>query len=271
MPQLNGYALIVGEEGASHLKLLNDLCNPYTFQFIEQHLRLKNKRILDIGCGTGIISCAFASRCLPNGSVTAIDASEDQLKIARKISTEANIQNINFMNISAENNDQVKDKFDFIYCRFVLHHLHNPGDTIKKITSLMHSESILIVEEPEDIESIFCEPHEPMFDMWKQLAFKQLDEYERNFSLGKSLQTLFAQNNLETLQATTVQPIIDTPYLKQLLWQSIEEISPLLIERKVASEKQIQDLIQSLKIFADVSKSKIGYLKHTQILAKKAR
>lgn len=270
MPKLDGYALMVGEEGVFHSKLLNDLCNPHTFQFIEQNFSLKNKRILDIGCGIGILSSDFAIRSLPDGSVTAIDASEEQLKIAMKIAEEASVRNIKFLNISAVDNDQVKEKFDLIYCRFVLHHLRDPDDAIKKISSLMHSESILIVEEPEDIESMFCDTPDPIFDAWKQFAFKQFEEDKRDFSLGKNLRTLFSRNNLETIQSATVQPIIDTPYLKQLLWQSIEEISASLIQCGFAAEKQIKELIQSLKIFAEVSTSKIGYLKYTQALAKKS-
>ncbi|MES2217629.1 MAG: methyltransferase domain-containing protein [Pseudomonadota bacterium] len=269
MSKLNGYALIVGEEGAPHLKILNDLCNSHSLQFIEKNLNLKNKRILDIGCGIGILSTEFAARCLPNGSVTAIDASEDQLKIAKKIAEEANITNIKFLNISAVNNDQVNEKFDLIYCRFVLHHLHYPNDAINKMTSLMHPESILIIEEPEDLESMFCDPPEPIFNTWKNLAFKQLEDYKRNFSLGRDLRTLFSQNNLETMQSSTVQPIIDTPYLKQLLWKSIEEISTLLTQRGFSTTAQITDFIQNLKMFAENSKSKIGYLKYTQIAARK--
>lgn len=270
MPQLDGYALIVGEDGAPHLKSLNDLCNPHTFQFIENHISLKNKRILDIGCGIGILSSQFAAQCLPAGTVTAIDASEDQLNIAKKIAKDANISNINFLNISAINNDQVKEKFDVIYCRFVLHHLQDPADAIKKITSLMHPESILILEEPEDIDSMYCEPPEAAFTAWKELAFKQLEEHKRNFSLGKTLEDILPEHNLKIMQSTTVQPMIDTPHLKQLLWQSIDEIRSLLVVRKFASEKQLDELIQSLKVFAGTSPAKIGYLKYRQVLAKKA-
>ena len=59
-----------------------------------------------------------------------------------------------------------------------------------------------------EIKSMFCDPPDPIFDTWKQFAFQQLEEYKRNFSLGKYLRTLFSNNNLETMQLATVHPLI---------------------------------------------------------------
>jgi len=55
--------------------------NPLRLQYIENHVELKNKNVLDIGCGGGILSEALAKS---GANVTAIDMAEDAITIAKK-------------------------------------------------------------------------------------------------------------------------------------------------------------------------------------------
>lgn len=75
------YSLKVGRDAMPRLKRLNDMCNPLSLQFIAKHIDLKNKKILDLGCGIGILSSELAKRSLPNGSVMAVDQSQAHKKI----------------------------------------------------------------------------------------------------------------------------------------------------------------------------------------------
>jgi ubiquinone/menaquinone biosynthesis C-methylase UbiE len=262
------YMLMVGEHGAKRLKLLNEMCNKHTFKFINQYVDLKNKSILDIGCGTGIIANELAHRSLPNGSVLATDISREQLNIAQVISINENSRNINFLQISAEDIDMIGRKFDVIYCRFVLSHLKNPEIVIAKIVSLMHSDTILICEEPEDIDCLYCKPHEPIFDIWKQAMFKQVELSKSDFIIGKTLPDILKKYKIKTCHILSVQPVMDNFHLKQQLWLGIQELKTRLVESRFASESELDTLIQSLKIFSSTSNAEIGYCRLAQIIAK---
>jgi len=84
---------------------------------------LKNKKILDAGCGTGEKSCFLAST---GANVTAIDISKSSLKKARKFAEKNNIKNISFLYGNLMELSLRFNKFDYVICDGVLHHLSHP-------------------------------------------------------------------------------------------------------------------------------------------------
>ena len=62
----------------SEFKPLHDI-NPLRTNFIDGHAKLAGKKVLDVGCGGGILSEAMAQR---GADVTGIDMGEAPLKIA---------------------------------------------------------------------------------------------------------------------------------------------------------------------------------------------
>ena len=63
----------------SEFKPLHDI-NPLRLNFIDKHAPLKDKKVLDIGCGGGILSESMA---LKGASVKGIDLGEAPLTVAK--------------------------------------------------------------------------------------------------------------------------------------------------------------------------------------------
>ena len=63
----------------SEFKPLHDI-NPLRVNYISQHINLAEKRVLDIGCGGGILAEALAHH---GAAVTAIDKAEASLSVAK--------------------------------------------------------------------------------------------------------------------------------------------------------------------------------------------
>ena len=269
MPRISNYTLMVGEDGAPRLTLLNELCNPHTFAFISKVTSLENKRILDVGCGIGILSAELAVAALPKGEVLGVDISEEQLKIADERAKKNNIKNIKFLPLAAENIDQLNEKFDVIYFRFVLMHLKNATGVIEKTLSLMHAESILICEEASDIDALCCTPSDPVFDRWKKAVEKQVALSNSDFTIGKKLIETLSKQALTPIHAVTAQPVMDTPRQKQQLWQGIREISALLVASGFCTEQEIEERVAELKDFAESSTAKVGFFSYLQVAVKK--
>ncbi len=90
----------------------------------------ENKKILDIGCGTGRHSINLGKK----NKVTAIDPSKEMLNIAKDKAKNKNLE-INFINTSFKK-FKSKEKFDIILAMLVFDHVKNLKETIKKISSL---------------------------------------------------------------------------------------------------------------------------------------
>ena len=89
-------------------------------KFIISHMgTLKDKKLLDIGCGLGESSVYFA---LNGAEVTAVDISPEMVKFTNKLSKKYNVV-IQSMVCSATEMNFEHNFFDFIYCANLLHHL----------------------------------------------------------------------------------------------------------------------------------------------------
>jgi 2-polyprenyl-3-methyl-5-hydroxy-6-metoxy-1,4-benzoquinol methylase len=81
--------------------------------------------MLIAGCGTGREVAWLASR-YPDATVTAIDVSEASLDYARRQCAALNIDGVQFRKLDLYDVAQLGQRFDFIWCAGVLHHLSDP-------------------------------------------------------------------------------------------------------------------------------------------------
>jgi len=125
--------------------------NPSRIQYIKsligERYKLKNKKkpliglnILDIGCGGGLLSEPI---CRLGANVTAIDASEKNIKIA-KLHAKKNNLKIKYLNSSPEKLSN-KKKFDIVLNMEIVEHVSNLEYFIKSCSGLLKKNGIMFV------------------------------------------------------------------------------------------------------------------------------
>jgi len=94
------------------LQTLHDI-NPTRLGYIEKHINLTDKKILDVGCGGGLLTEALAAK---GGLVTGIDISEHLIEIANQHSTLANLDVSYFCTTVEDFASEYENTFDIITC-----------------------------------------------------------------------------------------------------------------------------------------------------------
>jgi 2-polyprenyl-6-hydroxyphenyl methylase/3-demethylubiquinone-9 3-methyltransferase len=111
-----------------------------TFRITQKKTPLKNIKILDIGCGGGLLS---EPMCRLGAEVTAIDASKKNIGVA-KLHSKKNKLKIKYICPSPEKL-KIKKKFDVILNMEIIEHVEDVGFFLKSCSGLLKKNGIMFV------------------------------------------------------------------------------------------------------------------------------
>ena len=116
----------------SEFKPLHDI-NPLRLEYIERLATLTGKRVLDVGCGGGILAEAMAAR---GARVTGIDLADKPLKVAQLHLLESGLA-VDYRKVSVEELAVAEaGRFDVITCMEMLEHVPDPASTVRACARL---------------------------------------------------------------------------------------------------------------------------------------
>ena len=124
----------------SEFKPLHDI-NPLRCDYIEQRSNgLKGKRVLDIGCGGGILAESLTQR---GATVTGIDMAEMSLKVAKMHLHESQLE-VDYQMATAEAFAETNaGQFDVVTCLEMLEHVPDPESIVTAAAKLLRPEGQL--------------------------------------------------------------------------------------------------------------------------------
>ncbi|UCG45841.1 MAG: methyltransferase domain-containing protein [Candidatus Bathyarchaeota archaeon] len=178
-------------------------------------LNLKPKmKVLDAGCGTGVITRRIASRVYPE-EVCAIDFDPLFIKEAKKLATRDGIENAKFEVGDIHNLKFNNAEFDLSYCRLVLMHVRDPVTTIAELKRVTKSGGFVAASDVDD-GTVLTFPQTPkLLELWSKFGQNAKTRGDDRY-IGRQLFSIFSQAGLRSI---SIHPI---PFLATQ--QELEEL-----------------------------------------------
>jgi len=116
----------------SEFKPLHDI-NPLRSNYIDERSAVAGKKVIDVGCGGGILAESLALR---GAIVTGIDMGEAPLQVAKLHSLESDVS-IDYRRITAEDiAEEQPGQYDIVTCMEMLEHVPDPSSVIRACAKL---------------------------------------------------------------------------------------------------------------------------------------
>jgi 2-polyprenyl-6-hydroxyphenyl methylase/3-demethylubiquinone-9 3-methyltransferase len=118
----------------SEFKPLHQI-NPLRLNWIDERVSLAGKRVLDVGCGGGILAESMAKR---GATVLGIDMGQAPLAVAQLHAQQNNVSGIDYRQVPVEQLAQEQPhSFDVVTCMEMLEHVPDPSSIIKACQQLV--------------------------------------------------------------------------------------------------------------------------------------
>ena len=243
------YALATGTAAAKRLALLDNVYGQDAERILGQIGIRSGHHVVDFGCGTGSTLAWFSKQVGGLGEVIALDASADQLAIAKRNCESAGLKNIRFLEANAYTTGLPRESVDLAHCRLVLCHLQNPLDALREMAAVVKPGGIVICFDL-DLAQLFTIPRTECYDRLSTIYLerRRLDGLEN--AIGSKFPAMMAQAGLVNPEMALIHPVYLRGEEKRLWEFTFAEGSARTLEKKLLSPIELDKLMSEIAAVA---------------------
>ncbi len=234
-------AYAISEQNVERQKLLARIMAPVTDRLLESLPLPSASRCLDIGCGMGETTRQLAGKLDAGVELIGVDQDPNLIEVARSVPPVAEVK-ITFQQGDAAHLEFEDQTFDFVFARYLLHHLDHPLAVLAEMLRVCKSGGIVAVQEP-DCAKQYCYP-----DSW---AFEKIPEiYGRLFAnpfIGRQLYSLLQELGCPSPHLDVVTIAGVNVELRRSYRMVMDAIGPALIEKGILDLEELEELCQELR------------------------
>ena len=261
------YVLAVGEAAARRLRVLDEVFGPHSRELLRRAGLTQGMRVADIGCGSGLVSLWIAAQLGAGGSVTGVDMSGEQLRVAEKNAGAAGLTNVSFQEASAYETKLPRGQFELVYSRFLMCHLTDPAKALSEMRTLLRPDGILVCEDHDD-GGIFSEPQTGAYERLVEISesvnrIRGLDSY-----IGLKLPRLVRETGFGRPEVV-VKQIAELRGPHKLFWEiTLREAAPAILAAGVATQEELDTVCGEIRAIAEDEATLVMLARVTQVWAR---
>ena len=245
------YILQVDEHGQRRLLIQHRLYEASSQQFLMDAGLKPGMQVLEVGCGTGLMTTWIAQQVLPRGQVTAIDISPEQITTAKEHAANENINNVDFKVHDIYDTESLGQQFDLIYCSMVLHHLEKPKEAIAVMKNCLKHKGILVCEEPPGPEGKLCYPPSKAIQSAIELVAACFKQRNCHYEIAYEMTNVFRDLGFTDIKNNLFQPLLNTKEERLIFSMGIQELSSNIVKFGLLSKEEVDRLIKDLAALAN--------------------
>ena len=241
------YVISGGRAGYDRLQVLSRVRWPETAKLLELVGVTPGMRCLDLGCGGGDVTLELARMVAPDGAATGVDMDEVKIGFAREAARKRGLTNVDFVvaNVTDWGADET---YDLVYCRFLLEHVRDPLDLLRRMWSAVRVGGAMAVE-ATDFEGVFCDPPNDGFAVWQHISRAVLEKNGGDPRMGRKLHRYFREAGGSDPRMRLTQDVNTSGEAKVLPQITLEAMADAIAASGLATERELAAALESLTAF----------------------
>jgi ubiquinone/menaquinone biosynthesis C-methylase UbiE len=257
------YVIRGGAEGKKRLEVLARVLGPTTARLWERAGLRRGMTVLDLGCGGGDVALELARRVGPDGHVVGVDMDPAKLELARQAAVQQGLGHIEFRQLDAGRWDE-GERYDFVYCRFLLTHLSDPVDVVRRMRRAVRPGGVAAVEDI-DFTGHFCHPRCPAFERYVSLYRAVVARRGGDADIGPKLYGMLTEAGWHGVNLEVVQPVFVAGEGKRLALLTLVNIAEAVVAEGLATEQDVRATADELAAFTDDPRTIISLPRIVQV------
>ena len=234
-------AYAISEQNLDRQRLFAQIVRPVTDRLLDSLSVPSGCRCLDIGCGIGETTRHLDEKLNNVAELIGVDQDPNLIEAARSVPSTADGK-MTFQQGDAAHLEFEDQTFDFVFARYLLHHLEDPQSVLAEMLRVCRSGGIVAVQEP-DCAKQYCYP-----ESW---AYEKIPEiYGSLFAnpfIGRQLYSLFQQLGYPSPHLSVVTLAGVNVELRRSYRMVMEAIGPALIEKGILVPEELEELCEELR------------------------
>lgn len=243
----DGYILGRTSEEYQRLHVQAMKWEPITLRVLQQAGLKEGMHCLDAGCGTGDVMRLMGNIVTQSGSVSGTDIDRTIGEEALSILKSLNNSNYSFQQFDITTNNLEPEKYDFVFARFLLVHMTNPTDIIKKLFSAVNRGGALLIQD-FDFSSIKAgRKLRAITDYMKQINDAAFIRTGKDPETGTNLSEYFAES-IGKPDGTDISSII-TPFKEGAMMMKAvaQALTPVLLKLNITTQQRLNQFFDDLE------------------------